>query len=96
MRYPSQEEQLRHGHHIEQNDGWEYRRTNAFERDHPDGWDFQATRPDGFELNTDLGVSYDGEIEGHELVEPGVVRIPRAASGVLLVAHWRRKMRGRR
>jgi hypothetical protein len=92
VKMPTPKERELLGHRIEHLPGWQYKTTSAFERDHPKGWDYQSTQPNGFELNTDIKVSYDGEFQGHTLIAPGVIRNPNAASGPLLVAHWRRRV----
>ena len=93
MREQTRAEQQAFGHHIEHSDGWEYKRTSAFQDEHPDGWKYMETRPgESWELNVDKLVGYDGKRTWHELVEPGVIRIPHTASDrPLLVAYWRRK-----
>lgn len=98
MREQTRAEQQAFAHHIEHSDGWEYKHTSAFQDEHPKGWDYKATQPvkhggrHPWHLNTDKQVSYDGERNGHELIAPGVIRIPHTASDrPLLVAYWRRK-----
>jgi len=59
----------------------------------PFGWDFKATRPEGFHINADLGIGYDADRRGHTKIAPGVIRRPDTANGPMLVAHWRRKRR---
>lgn len=88
--YPlSGAERTRFNHHIEHEYGWEYTTTTVLEADHPDGWDHMATRPDGFELNTDRWPQVDELMENATRVGPGVIRKPKTGR---LVAHWRRKV----
>lgn len=90
-RYPLDDgpERLRFNHHIEHAHGWEYRTTSVPEADHPDGWDHMATRPEGFELNTDRWPLVDERMEDATRVSPGVIRKPKTGH---LVAHWRRRV----
>lgn len=87
-------ERERFNHHIEFADGWEYRKTHALVADHPDGWDFRETQPDGWELNYDRWAQYDELRQGAVRIAPGVL-VKEGASGPMFVAHWRRR-RGRR
>jgi hypothetical protein len=75
-------EMTRRGHRIEWCEGWEYKHTWVFERDHPDGWAGRDTPPegDGWERNTEIGNA--GEPAGFRTVD--------GASGVMWVSYWRR------
>jgi hypothetical protein len=88
-------------HHLEWCPGWEYKTTSIREADvpprastesYPGGWDYKATRPDGFHLNSDKGVGYDKALAGWMRLTPGVLRNPGAGGGPVLVAYWRRKL----
>lgn len=81
-------ERTRFLHHIEHQDGWEYRTTTASEADHPGGWKHMATKPPGWELNTDHWPLMNEVEDGCTRVAPGVIRHPNGR----LVAHWRRQL----
>lgn len=100
-------ERERFMHHIEWCAGWEYKRTTVFEKDLPEeydpqsearprGWDYRATRPDGFHLNSDKGVGVDEAAADWTKVAPGILRNPNSVNGPMLVAYWRRKRGTRR
>lgn len=95
-------ERVRFFHHLEYLAGWEYTTTRVHEKDlpprasteqYPGGWDYKATRPDGFHLNSDKGVGYDEAQAGWTKVAPGVLRNPNwfGDGGPRLIAYWRRK-----
>lgn len=84
-------ERERFGHHIEWENGWEYKTTRVLEADHPNGWDHLATQPDGFELNVDRWPQYDEERVKVTRVAPGVLRNPSGPNGPVIIAYWRRK-----
>lgn len=77
----------RFNHHIEWEPGWEYRSTFAVEAEHPDGWDYMATQPAGWELNVDKWPLVDEAMKGRVRVAPGVIRNPETGH---LRAYWRR------
>lgn len=87
-------------HHLEWTPGWVYTTTSIREADvpphasteqYPGGWDYKATRPDGFGLNGDKGVGYDEALAGWTQLQRGVLRNPAAPGGPVLIAYWRRK-----
>lgn len=78
------EGRIRFFHHIEHRPGWEYQTTSSLD---VDDWDHMATRPAGFQLNTDRWPLIDELMDGATRVSPGVIR----KSGKLF-AHWRRQV----
>lgn len=89
--YPlnGEEERTRFRHHIEHQFGWQYRTTSVPAAAYPDGWDYMATQPPGWELNVDRWPLVDEVMEDATRVAPGLILKPKIGK---LVAHWRRKV----